>query len=64
MVLNPKKYHFMTLENESNVCNFACDDIIIKNRLKVVVKVVGLTRDNNLDYIDHICNICKTEIKN
>ena len=58
MVLNPKKFHFMTLWNEKNLCNFSCVDIIIQNSLSE--KLLGLTIDNNLDFRDHICNICKT----
>ena len=47
----------MTLGNGSNFCNFSCDDIIIKNSLSE--KTLGLTVDNNLDFSDRICNICK-----
>ena len=36
----------------------SCDDIIIKNSLSK--KILGLTIDNNLDFSDHITNICKT----
>ena len=35
LVLNSKKCHFMTLRNRNNLCNFSCDDIIIKNSLSV-----------------------------
>ena len=58
LVLNPKKCHFMTLGNRSNLCNFSCDDIIIKNSLSK--KIFGITIDNNLDFSDHIPNIRKT----
>ena len=58
MVLNSKKCHFMTLGNSKNLCDFSCDDIIIKNSLSK--KILGLTIDNNLDFSNHICNICKT----
>ena len=33
LVLSPKKCHFMTLGNDNNLCDFSCDDIIIKNSL-------------------------------
>ena len=33
LVLNPKKCHFMTLGNDNNLCDFSCDNIIIKNSL-------------------------------
>ena len=42
----------------SNICSFACNDTIIKNSLSE--KILGLTIDNNLDFSDHISNICKT----
>ena len=58
MLLNSKKCHFMTLGNGNNLCNFPCDDIIIKNSLSE--KILGLTIDNNLDFSDDISNICKT----
>ena len=58
MVLNPKKCHFMTLGNGNNPCNFSCDDIFIKNSLSE--KILGVTIDNNLDFSDHISNICQT----
>ena len=58
LFLNPKKCHFMTLGNRNNICNFACNDTIIKNSLSE--KILGLTIDNNLDFSDHISNICKT----
>ena len=48
----------MTLGNGNNRCNFSCDDIIIK--ISVSEKILGLTIDNNLDFSDHITNICKT----
>ena len=41
LVLNAKKCHFMTLGNENKLCNFSCDDLIIKNSL--LEKVLGLT---------------------
>ena len=56
--LNSKKYHFWTLGNGNNFCDFSRDDIIIKNCL--LEKILGLTIDNNLDFSDHISNICKT----
>ena len=40
-VLIPKKCHFMTLGSGNNLCDFSCDDIIIKNSLSV--KILGLT---------------------
>ena len=40
--LNSKKYHFWTLGNGNNFCDFLCDDIIIKNCL--LEKILGLTR--------------------
>ena len=58
MVLNPQKCHFMTLGNVNNLCDFSCDDIIIKNSLSE--KILGLTIDYNLDFNDHISNICNT----
>ena len=48
----------MTLGNGNNLCNFAFDDIIIKNSLSE--KILGLTIANSLDFSDHISNICKT----
>ena len=59
LVFNPKKCYFKNLENGNNLCNFSCDDIIIKNSLSE--KILGLTIDNNLDFSDHIFNTCKTE---
>ena len=47
--------------NGNNLCNFACDDTIIKDRL--LEKILGLTVDNNLSLSDHISNICKTTSK-
>ena len=44
-----------TLGNGNNLCNFAFDDIIVKNS-----KILGLTIANNLGFSDHISNICKT----
>ena len=38
--------------------DFSCDDIIIKNSLSE--KILGLTLDHNLEFSDHISNICKT----
>ena len=52
-----RKCRFMSLGSGSNLCNFSCDDIIIKNCL--LEKVLGLTIDN-LIFSDHISNICKT----
>ena len=48
----------MTLGNGNNLCDFSCDDIIIKNSLSE--KILGLTINNNLDFSDNISNICKT----
>ena len=48
----------MTLGNENNLCNFSCDDIIIKNSFSE--KILGLTIHNNLDFGDQISNISKT----
>ena len=48
----------MTLGNGNNLCNFSFDDIIIKNSLSE--KILELFIDNNLDFSDHISNICKT----
>ena len=50
--------HFTTLGNRNHRCNFACDDIIIKKSFSE--KILRLTIDNNLDFSDHISNICKT----
>ena len=58
LVFNPKKCYFKNLENGNNLCNFSCDDIIIKNSLSE--KILGLTIDNNLDFSDRIYNIYKT----
>ena len=55
LVLNPKKCHFMTLGNGSNLCDFSCNDMIIKNSLSE--KIFGLTIDDNLDFSDHISNV-------
>ena len=46
----------MTLRNDH--CNFACDDIIIKNLLWE--KILRLTIDNNLNFRYHTSNIYKT----
>ena len=51
----------MTLGNGNNLCDFSGDDIIIKNSL--LEKILGLI-DNNLDFSDHISNICKTANQN
>ena len=48
----------MTVGNGNNLCDFSCDDIIIKNSL--LEKILGFTIDNNLKFNDHIANICKT----
>ena len=48
----------MILGNGNNLCNFLCDDIVIKNSLSE--KILGFSIDNNLDFSDHISNICKT----
>ena len=48
----------MTLGNGNNLCDFSCDDIIIKNSL--LEKILGLTINNNLDFSDNISNTCKT----
>ena len=48
----------MTLGNGNNLCDFSCDDIIVKNSLSD--KFFRLTIENNLDFSDHISNICKT----
>ena len=45
LALNPKNCHFMTLGNGNNLCDFSCDDIIIKNSLSE--KILGNTLDNN-----------------
>ena len=47
----------MTLGNWNNLFNFECDDAIFKNSLSN--KLLGLTIENNLDFSDHISNICK-----
>ena len=57
LVLNPQKCHFMTLGNGNNLCNFSYDDIIIKNSLSE--KILGLTIESNLNFSDHIYNMCK-----
>ena len=49
----------MTLGNGNNLCNFSCDHIIIKNSLSE--KILGLTIYNNLDFSDHISDICRTD---
>ena len=48
----------MTLGNGSDLCNFSCHDIIIKNCL--LEELLGLTIVNDLDFSDHISNIRKT----
>ena len=55
VILNPKKCHLMNLRNDH--CNFACDDIIIKNLLWE--KILRLTIDNNLNFRYHTSNIYK-----
>ena len=52
----------MTIGNGNNLCDFSCDDIVIKNSLSE--KILGLTLDNTLDFSDHISNILKLQIKN
>ena len=61
LLLNPKSCHFMTIGNGNNLCDFSCDDIVIKNSLSE--KILGLTIDNTLDFSDHISNILKLQIK-
>ena len=61
-VLNSKKCHFITLGNGSNLCNFSCDGIIIKNSLWD--KTLGLTIDNNLDLVITSLIYSKLQIKN
>ena len=58
LILKSKNCHFMTLGNGNNLCDFSCDDTIFKNSLSE--KILGLNIDNNLDFSDHISNICKT----
>ena len=48
----------MTLGNGSDLCNFSCHDIIIKNCL--LEELLGVTIVNDLDFSDHISNIRKT----
>ena len=48
----------MDLGNGNNLFDFSCHDIIIKNSF--LEKILGFTKDNNLDFSDHIFNICKT----
>ena len=48
LVLNPKKYHFMTFGNKNNFCNFVYNDVIIKKSL--FRKMSELTMDSNLDF--------------
>ena len=48
----------MTLGNGNNLCDFSCDDIIIKNSSSE--KMLGLTIDENFDFTNHISNICRT----
>ena len=52
LVLNSKKCHIRTLGNRSNLCNFACDDKIIKHRLSK--KLLGLS-----DYHKYISSFSK-----
>ena len=47
----------MTLGNGNMLCNFACDDMIIKKKLSE--KILGLTIDN-FNISDQISNISKT----
>ena len=60
LVLNTKNCYIMTLGNGNNLCYFSCDDIISKNSLSE--KMLALTI-NNLDFSDHISDICKTANK-
>ena len=62
LVLNPKKCHIMIFGNGNNLWGCLCDDIIIKNGLSE--KILGLTIDNNLDFLDHVSNYVKLQIKN
>ena len=48
----------MTLGSGNNICNFACNNTVIKNSSSE--KILGLTIDNSLDFSDHISNTCKT----
>ena len=51
--------HFMAFGNGNNLYNFSCDEIIIKNSLSE--KILGFSIGfKNLDFSDHIFNICKT----
>ena len=52
----------MTVGNGNNLCDFSCDDRIIKNSL--LEEILGFTIDNNLKFNDHISNICKTANQN
>ena len=53
-----RKFHFMALGNGSNLSDFSGDDKIINNSLSM--KILVRTTDNNLNFSDHISNICKT----
>ena len=48
--------------NGRSLCNFACDDIIIKNSLLDIF--LGLVIDNNLDLSDCILIYEKLQMKN
>ena len=58
LVLNPQKMSFYDSWKWEQPLHFSCDDVIIKNSLSEII--LGLTIDNNLDFSDHISNICKT----
>ena len=49
LVLNPKKYHFMSLATPNKLSNFKCNDIIFKNNF--FENLLGVTIDNKLDFM-------------
>ena len=51
----PKNVFLWLMEMGATLCNFSCDDLIIKNSLSE--KILGLIIDN-ADFSDHISNIC------
>ena len=62
LALNLKKCHFMTLGNRNNLCNFSCDDIIIKRSLSE--RILGLTIDPILILMITSLIYVKLQIKN
>ena len=57
MVLNPDKYHFLTLGFKEPFPDFFFKNTIIKNVTEE--KILGIVIDNNLNFKSHMKNICE-----